>query len=141
MCQPSELDPRELSTTEARISRADWTEHGDNAVRPEHASSSLGAWDDYYLIPCADGKTRRVGTGIQPLAHGIPKELAGVRSTLEGMGYSPKEVRRMLRQPRSLLALAGRSRTIQLKGAGNAIVPQLAAEFIKAFMQVKEAGY
>lgn len=115
--------------------------HGSLSRSGFGAIKGRSAWSDFDLIPCADGKTRRVKSGLQCLAYGIPGGMAKVRSALEGMGYSPKEVRRMLRRPRSLLALAGRSRTIQLKGKGNAVVPQLAAEFIKAFMQIKESGY
>ncbi len=48
------------------------------------------------LIGFKDGKTRRIGPGISPLAHGIP------------------------------------ARVVRLRGYGNAIVPQLAAEFIIA---------
>lgn len=55
-----------------------------------------GGWSSFDLIPCADGKTRRIEPGIKPLAHGIPKRMA------------------------------------KLRAIGNAIVPQAAAEFMRA---------
>lgn len=66
-----------------------------------------GAWDNSRIIHCRDGKFRRipVETLLFPLADGLPYKLA----------------RR------------GSIRPALLKGAGNAIVPQVAAEFIMAF--------
>ena len=66
------------------------------------AASKTSFWSAFDLIPCADGKARRIGTGIQPLAHGIP------------------------------------ARVGKLRAAGNAIVPQVAAEFVRAFMETSE---
>lgn len=57
-------------------------------------------WDDYQLIPCLDGKHRRIKSGLLPLAHGIP------------------------------------SRVSKLRAIGNTIVPQLAAEFILAYLEI-----
>ena len=57
-------------------------------------------WDDYQLIPCLDGKHRRIKSGLLPLAHGIP------------------------------------SRISKLRAIGNTIVPQLAAEFILAYLEI-----
>lgn len=37
-------------------------------------SKRIGFWDSFYLLPCRDGKSRRVGTGVRPLAHGVPVE-------------------------------------------------------------------
>ena len=57
-------------------------------------TSSFDAWGRYDLVPCADGKTRRIESGTFPLVNGLPGR----------MGL--------------------------LRGYGNAIVPQEAAEFI-----------
>jgi len=94
-----------------------------------------GPWSDFTLVPCADGKARRVGAGIFPLAHGLPFNMGRPRAILEGMGYGAKDIRRILRRPRSLLALAGKHRVGVLRGAGNAICPQAAAEFVRAYLE------
>ena len=61
----------------------------------------LGAWSDYRIIPCGDGRSRRVPVepAFFPLAARIPGRVA------------------------------------QLRGLGNAIVPQVAAEFIRAYLE------
>jgi DNA (cytosine-5)-methyltransferase 1 len=38
-----------------------------------------GAWDAFDLIPCRDGKARRVESGTFPLAHGIPGRVGLLR--------------------------------------------------------------
>ena len=65
------------------------------------AREPRGAWSSYDLIPCIDGKTRRIEPGSFPLAHGIS------------------------------------ARVGKLRAYGNAIVPQAAAEFIRAFMDCR----
>lgn len=71
-------------------------------------SSSNNFWSDARPILCRDGKYRRVPTepALFPLADGLPFKLDG----------------------------RGSSRPAILKGSGNAIVPPLAAEFIKAYL-------
>jgi DNA (cytosine-5)-methyltransferase 1 len=96
-------------------------ERSDNGKEQPSAKRTSGAWDDFYLVHCRDGKTRRVGSGVQPLAHGIPVKLG---PSLAGL--------------RSLAKDARRNRVGRLKGYGNAIVPQVAAEFIKAFMDTTQ---
>jgi DNA (cytosine-5)-methyltransferase 1 len=59
-------------------------------------SGASGFWSAFDVIPCRDGKARRVEPGTFPLAHGVPGRVA------------------------------------QLRGLGNAIVPQVAAAFILA---------
>lgn len=75
--------------------------HGADAGREEAAGGLRlhGAWSDFGLVACADGKSRRVESGTFPLAHGVP------------------------------------GRVGLLRGYGNAIVPQVAAEFVSASVE------
>jgi DNA (cytosine-5)-methyltransferase 1 len=74
-------------------------------------------WDGFDIIPCYDGKQRRIESGTFPLAHGIPR---GV------VPDCPVDVAYALS--------TGEARKMRLKGYGNAIVPQVAAAFIRAFI-------
>lgn len=58
-------------------------------------------WSNSELIPCLDGKARRIEPGLEPMVDGIPARVA------------------------------------LLKGFGNAIVPQVAAQFIGAFLEAE----
>lgn len=72
-------------------------QEGQRSSNPQHPSIERASpWSDFELIPCRDGKTRRIKSGLEPLAHGV-SERVGL-----------------------------------LRGYGNAIVPQVAAEFVKA---------
>jgi DNA (cytosine-5)-methyltransferase 1 len=64
--------------------------------------SPMSPWDDSILIPCRDGKARRLKPGLEPLVAGLPGRVA------------------------------------LLRGAGNAIVPQVAAAFIRAFLETEK---
>lgn len=65
------------------------------------AGDIADVWGDFNLIPCTDGKTRRLKPGLVPLVNGVP------------------------------------GRVGKLRGYGNAIVPQVAAEFIRAFLEME----
>ncbi len=76
-------------------------------------------WSDPDWLYCRDEKYRPIKSSIEPLANGLPR----------GVGYSndPSE---------SIDANnTQEARVMRLKGYGNAIVPQVAASFIKAFME------
>jgi DNA (cytosine-5)-methyltransferase 1 len=76
------------------------------------SASGKSFWDGCDWIPCIDGKARPVESGTFALVDG-----ASYRMDAGG-------------------ALAGKSRSGLLKGYGNAIVAELAAEFIRAVIDV-----
>lgn len=81
---------------------------------------AAGSWHHYRIIKCRDGKLRRISAqpGDEPLAYGIPRDLG-----------------RRIPELRSVAKSARSNRVGRLRGYGNAIVPQLAATFIRAFME------
>ena len=112
---------------------SDGDSRGAHAGRP----GGHGFWSDYALIPCTDGKARRVEPGVHPLAPGVPRQLGPLCAVLERMGVDPKTAKRAVRNAGSRLAKAGRSRIGRLRGYGNAIVPEVAAEFVRAFLEAR----
>ena len=97
---------------------------GAGTVRAEDGPDS--PWSRAALIECRDGKFRRISaqSGDEPLAYGIPRQLGPALSGLGSVG---------VRAARS-------NRVGRLKGYGNAIVPQVAAEFIRAFMECRASS-
>ena len=75
------------------------SEQVGDAGQPRRQSNAPGFWDAFDVVPCADGKARRIESGTFPLAHGVP------------------------------------ARVGKLRAYGNAIVPQVAAGFIEAFLE------
>ncbi len=93
--------------------RCDATRVGSESQARDEARvrvPSHGCWQDIEWLQCADGKQRPTKPGLFPLVDG---------SAFRMDSGSP---------------FAGRSRVKMLRGAGNAIVPQVAAAFIKAAM-------
>jgi DNA (cytosine-5)-methyltransferase 1 len=85
-------------------------------ARPAWAAS----WVDFDLIPCRDGKARRVESGVKPLVAGLPRGV--VPSCDPGApGYANE---------------TSEARVMRLKGYGNAICAPLAAMFIETCMEV-----
>ena len=76
-------------------------------------------WSDPDWLYCRDKKYRPIKPSIEPLANGLSR----------GVGYSS--------DPSEPIDADNtqEARVMRLKGYGNAIVPQVAASFIKAFME------
>lgn len=88
------------------------------------------SWARHGWITGHDGKVRRVGTRIRRLADGLPVGMAGLRA---GDDAAQGEVEMI-----PLLAHGVPARVGKLRAFGNAIVPQLAAEVIRAWMDVRQ---
>ena len=88
----------------------------------------ISPWRGSQLIFCRDGKTRRIPPEslLFSLADGLPESMDGGRATgISEDGGFP-------------LTTQTEGRAMLLKGYGNAIVPQVAAEFVKAFMEAAQ---
>ena len=80
----------------AHASREGLSELSGRRDKSQGSAAAIRPWDTFELLPCTDGKARRIEPGTFPLAHGLP------------------------------------ARMVRLRGYGNAIVPQVAAEFVMA---------
>lgn len=80
---------------------------------------SVNDWDNPDWIYCRDEKYRPIKSGIEPLVNGLPR----------GVGYSSNPSEPIDANNTQEV------RVMRLKGYGNAIVPQVAAQFIKAANQ------
>ena len=98
-------------------------ERGDSSGQWLAGASGVGFWSDFDIIPCLDGKARRVPSGAQSVLLGVA---SGVSAGVDGCGVA------RLGHP---LAQGVKNRVGSLRGFGNAIVPELAAEFVRAFME------
>ena len=88
-----------------------------------------GFWRAADWLGCRDGKWRPVEPTIERMADGLSDSLGYVR--LQSHPGRPNE-ERIAFFP---LIQKGKNRVMRLKGYGNAIVPQQAAEFILAFIE------
>ena len=99
-----------------------------DAMREGRAGQSLGLmgagseghWIDFDILPCRDGKARRVESGTFPLVNGIPGDM------VPGSDPSVSEAQ-----------ATAEGRVMRLKGYGNAIVPAVAAEFLIAYLEIE----
>ena len=87
-----------------------------------------GPWSDYRIEQLTDGTQRRIESSLFALAHGIPRDVGPVVAELGKLGFDPKTARR-------IIANARRNRTGRLRCYGNAIVPQVAVEFIRSILE------
>jgi DNA (cytosine-5)-methyltransferase 1 len=120
-------EPRNQSGRCGESGRMCDTESNEEYAEPTrglHAKSGneryCGIWSNPEWLYCRDNKYRPVKPGIAPLVAGIPRGM--VRSGDISQPINANET--------------SEARVMRLKGYGNAIVPQVAAEFISAFMDV-----
>lgn len=99
---------------------------GDPVVHPSPIS---GFWSDAEWLVGRDGKLRPAEPGSFPLAHGLPRGMGRLRPWERKLADVAGADVRSLKE-------AGRNRVGRLRGYGNAIVPQLAAEFVRAVMEM-----
>jgi len=88
-----------------------------------------GFWRDADWLFCTDGKWRPVESGSRPLAHGLPRSMGTLGAGLERICAVAGVDKRSL-------DLAKQYRVGTLRGYGNAICSEAAAEFIRAWMGV-----
>lgn len=93
-----------------------------SGIRP---GPTNGFWRGADWLLCRDGKWRPVESINVEMADGIPYRLGYVRTGENAWSLNP-------------LIEKGFSRVGRLKAYGNAIVPPLAAEVIKSFMEIQE---
>ena len=91
-------------------------------------AEQAGPWSNYRIEQLTDGTTRRIESSLFALAHGIPRDVGPIVAELGKLGFDSKTARR-------IIANARRNRTGRLRGYGNAIVPQVAVEFVKSVME------
>lgn len=92
-----------------------------SAIEPDGGIIELGRWSEPDWLYCRDDKYRPIKPGIKPLVDGVSR----------GVGYSSDTS-----QPIDADATQ-EARVMRLKGYGNAICPQVASQFISAFMKVQ----
>lgn len=127
---------------------------GQDQATPLERGAGLWCSCDWY--PCADGRKRPAQSGIQPLAARVPDRVVRVCPACLCAGILDDDVRHQVQarehdQRTSLEGVCGicgehgpyvytamlrSNRVPVLHGAGNSIVPQQAAHFIRAYLDV-----
>lgn len=87
---------------------AETARHGDSA-------DAADIWTGVDWIKCLDGRARPVKPGIFPLVNGLPRGVVRGSDSFDANA-------------------TGEARKARIKGYGNAIVPQVAAQFISAYL-------
>lgn len=103
---------------------------GERGAADLQHQAAIGAssWSNYRIEQLSDGTQRRIESSLFALAYGIPRDVGPIVAELGKLGINPETARR-------IIANARRNRTGRLRGYGNAIVPQVAVEFIRSFME------
>jgi len=90
-------------------------------IQPEPCAGESRFWSACDWLPCRDGKARPVERGSFPLVTRLPRQLVPSGDPSAAYANATTEAR------------VGR-----LRGYGNAIVPQVAQEFIEAYMSLSD---
>jgi len=108
--------------------RIEATERGQLRDEVERASAPCD-WSRCDILPCWDGKARCVESQPQQMADGVSAHLDALRNA----GLSEDQIGAAV----STFPLTEHAvgRTMLLRGMGNAIIPQLAAQFILAWRE------
>ncbi len=99
-------------------------ERGAESGNGSVAGSSESYWSNAVWLPCRDGKSRAVEPAPERLAPGLSDSLGFVCDESGQSFVSP-------------LIQKAKARVLRLKGYGNSIVPQVAAEVIKAWVSIE----
>ena len=108
-------------------SREQWrTRQSKSELRREGEAGGSGAWGNFDILPCRDGKARRVESKPFAMADGVSAQLDALRDA----GLSANQIEAATETfPLTNHAVG---RVMLLRGYGNAISPELAAQFIRA---------
>lgn len=93
------------------------------------AETCRSGWSSFDIFPCRDGKARRVERQPESLADGVPALVDAVRDA----GLSEDQIAAAVETWPLVESQVGRA--MLLKGYGNAIVPQVAVEFVEAWKE------
>jgi DNA (cytosine-5)-methyltransferase 1 len=121
---PSEGSGSDASAIYSREARANISSELKGAGTPALVSEWINTeWTNPEWLYCRDDKWRPIKPGVKPLVDGVPRRVvpSNDRNT-EALEIDCENTQE--------------ARVMRLKGYGNAIVPQVAAQFIKAFMNV-----
>ena len=99
------------------------------------ASRAISEWHNPDWLYCRGNKYRPIKAGIEPLVRTVKSSAVEVVD-----GISERMVRSGDSSQRIDADNTQEARVMRLKGYGNAIVPQVAASFISAFMEINYAG-
>lgn len=107
-----------------------WTrgEIGEERQKERESMFGAGEWTGFEWLPCRDGKYRPTKPGLFPLAYGLSRRMGSMRatdnSTEKTLTSSKGQNKRQIPW-----------RIGMLRGYGNAIIPDLAARFIRAYLE------
>jgi DNA (cytosine-5)-methyltransferase 1 len=103
-----------------RVGDTDGSRSQGRGLQPRSDAGQRSPWSSgFEIVHCTDGKQRKFERGTFPLAYGVPQ------GVVSGGDPSLSEVQN-----------TKEARVMRLRGYGNAIVPQVAAQFIMACMDV-----